>query len=521
MTRWFTLAVVASLVLAACSSTETENSSTRAERPSTSAPDVDGTLDDEAADEVPVDPAAPSDAGADTGTDTGQGGDAAGPSGDAPSEAPTTNDAEGGQRASDDSGSRARDFGPAGQGVTDSAVKVGFWLLNTDAACNATGAAGQTGRGNCEERSHAAEANALTAWVNDNGGVAGRKLDVVVHETHANNSSWAAQAESACEAFAADEKVFLAISEPQIGRPHFMRCMANKGIPVIDPGTWAWDSHDYEALFPYIYQPSRVLADRWLPAYVDGLAQRDFFEGDVPGDVRVGLVRYDSPVHERATEDVLLPRLAAHGVDDIEEAIVETPGGMSDLGDMNAELSNHILRFKANDVNRVLFFANAEIQFFFYNQAASQNFTPRYGLSTSDWLTLATDNAPDGQLDGALAVGWAPGFDTPRERDPESNAAMQRCQEALASAGIEDSFGGRNVKCDSYFFLKQILDTAPALNVDGIRASVEALGTDYQPVASFAATFGPGRYDGPSVWQHMAYQGDCECFVYEGRSNSF
>lgn len=517
MTRWFALPVVVFLVLAACSSTETENSSTRAEQPSTSAPPVTATQDDGAADAAPVDPAAPSDAGA----ATGQGGDAADPRPDAPAEGPTPSGADGERQGRDDSGSGDRDFGPEGQGVSDSAVKVGVWLLNTDAACNATGAAGQTGRGNCEERSHTAEAKALTAWVNDNGGVAGRELDVVIHETHANNSSWAAQAESACERFAEDEKVFLAISEPQIGRPHFMRCMANKGIPVIDPGTWAWDSHDYQELFPYIYQPSRVVADRWLPAYVDGLAQRGFFEGDVPGDVRVGLVRYDSPVHERATEDVLLPRLAAHGVDDVEEAVVETPGGMSELSDMNAELSNHVLRFKANDVNRVLFFANAEIQFFWYNHAASQNFTPRYGLSSSDWLTLAADNAPNGQLDGALAVGWAPGFDTPRERDPETNAAIQTCQEALASAGIEDSYGGRNVKCDQYFFLKEVLDTAPALNVEGVRASVEALGTDYQPVASFATTFGPRRYDGPSVWRHLSYQGDCGCFVYEGGASSF
>jgi substrate-binding family protein len=412
---------------------------------------------------------------------------------------------------------RTVDYGPPGRGVTRSAIKVGVWVLNTDNACNATGVAGHT-PGGCGNRDHVVEVNALTKWVNAHGGVAGRKLDVVVEETLADNSSWAAQAEAACEKFAVDEKVFMAIAEPQTGRPYFTRCMAKRGIPVIDPGPWAWDSTDYREVYPYIYQPSRPRADRWVKAYIDGLAARGFFKGNI----KVGLFRYDSGTHNRVTKSVLRPRLAAHGIRSFEEAVIRTPASVAALGDMNVELANHILRFKRAGVNRVLFFVGTgEFHFFYFTQADSQDFTPRYGMSSNDLLTLSTENAPEGQLDGAVAVGWAPGFDTIAAKDPGLNAAAKTCKQALAQGGVNDPWRGRNVKCDSYFFLKRVLDRAPALNVRGVRAAVEAIGTSYEAVTVLAARFGPGRYDGPSRWRDLTYQASCSCFVYSGPSKSF
>ena len=55
---------------------------------------------------------------------------------------------------------------------------------------------------------------------------------------------------------------------------------------------------------------------------------------------------------------------------------------------MNAQLSNAILRFRRSNVNRVLFFTvMGEFHFFYFRQADSQGFTPRYGVSSFDAIS--------------------------------------------------------------------------------------------------------------------------------------
>jgi substrate-binding family protein len=401
---------------------------------------------------------------------------------------------------------RVSDLGPPGQGVGRNKIKVGFWILDVSAACEGTGVRVAT----CADDDRG-ETEAINNYINKHGGIARRAIDPVIIKS-AIDRSHAAQAQAACESFAVDHKVFAVLVPPQPARIQLATCLAKRGVPVIDAGMWPYDRVDYQKVAGYYFQPDRPRPERWVRAYIDGLAAQGFFKGDT----RIGLVRWSAPAFERVTERVLKVRLAARGLRLLEEAAISPPDSLSGYGGMNAQINSAILRFSNSRVNRVLFFADiGEVQTFWFPAAESQNFRPRYGLTSTDTPGQSLEDlAPHEQLRGAMGVGWNPIFDVGPEVDPGGSRAAELCKKILRDAG-QDAGAGRNLKCDNAFFLKAVLDRAPALNVKGMRIAVENLGDRFLPSGTFATRFGPGRWDGPSLYRYLAFDfAGCECFKY-------
>lgn len=426
------------------------------------------------------------------------------PSGTAPGQAGTAAPSQ--PRAG---GAPAPGLGPPGRGVSATAIKVGFWIVDVSGTCSTLGVSGNPA---CEE-SDEGEIEAINTWINAHGGIAGRKLDPVVIKSDVERSGYAAEAEAACEAFTEDHKVFVVVVPPQISRPEFVSCLAARNTPVVDGGFWPFDRRDWQRLAGILYMPNRPRPERWVAAYIDGLAAQGFFGKGT----KVGLLRFEGAPFRRVTEGVLKPRLAAHGVRLTDEFAITPPQNTSsEYGTMNAQLNSAVLRFNDKDVDRVIFFGTLlEMQFFFMHSAEAQGFRPRYGLSSLDWPSFLEGLAPRDQLRGAVGVGWSIGYDVAAARDPGPNAAATRCKKILQDAGL-DPGAGRNAKCDSAFFLKAALDRAPALNLMGLRLAVEGMGRSFEPAETFAAQFGPSRYDGPASFRYVRFDDGCACFRYSG-----
>ena len=168
----------------------------------------------------------------------------------------------------------------------------------------------------------------------------------------------------------------------------------------------------WDQWLPTLYMPFSMSGDRLAGVYADELVAAGFF----PKGARVAIVRYDNPQHVRFAQ-LFRPRLAAAGVDVVEEVALRQPPSAAGAGDTAAQISNAILRLRASNVTHVAFVpTGGAVPFIFMNEAESQGYRPRYAMNSLDIPYFVSDQAPAGQLAGALAIGWSPASDTHREQ---------------------------------------------------------------------------------------------------------
>jgi hypothetical protein len=176
-------------------------------------------------------------------------------------------------------------------------------------------------------------------------------------------------------------------------------------------------------------------------------------------------------------------------------------------------LSNAILKLRSDGIDHVLAFdLGSELSFFFYPQAESQGYRPRYGLSSYQQMNLLLGNVPHAQFVNSLGVGWSPVLDVAPANDPGSPMAAT-CKKIYTSVGLK-SETGRSLYCDAVFFFKEALTRAPSISVAGLRAGAAALGASFQASYNVGSFFGPGRYDSPAMARDYSFQQSCDCFKY-------
>ncbi|HZN16222.1 MAG TPA: hypothetical protein VFB78_18285 [Acidimicrobiales bacterium] len=403
---------------------------------------------------------------------------------------------------------KPRKVGKMGPGVTDTEVRIGFEVVaNLSAGFILVGAEGSP-------PAEKGFIDALVAWVNRTGGLAGRKLVPIFQSTDPTGGTWSTQAQAACSTFTEDNHVFMAASSVVGGTDALWACMSEKNTPLISQNLWLFDHRYYEQRPGMLYQPGRGNPDRWAKAYVDGLFDAHYFEGNP----KVGLVRFDAPVMQRVTNDVVKPAMKAHGLAFTEEASISEPESIAGFSSASSQISNAILRLRAAGVTHVMFIENAGIlPFLFMPAAESQGYRPRYGMSSNDIPDTQASQVPPEQLPGSLAVGWLPPSDVGEENVPPGNAAHQKCIDIMKAAGLGNLTGFYvQPPCDTIFFLRTVFDRATDLTNEGIRAAAEQLGTSYNSPLTFTTKFAPGRTDGADSYQIMSFNSDCTCYRFSG-----
>ncbi len=418
----------------------------------------------------------------------------------------------------DDSGDGGSSDVPteSGKGVTDSTITIGVEFLDLGTTAAAEEAAGVEAVESSNEEAIAV-IETIVDDINDNGGMAGRNVEVVFHTTNIAEGTFATRDQETCAAFTEDNEVFAVVTLAN-GTIGLAECLADADTPVVwDQGvSWPFDQDDLEALAPYLYLPTKVNVSRF-GAYVDGLAEQGFFEPDSV----VGLVRYDIPSHDRAVENVIVPALEEQGLELAQDFAFTPATSVDDMTNVSIQAVTAVVQFRDAGVDRVLFLPTAQVMpLLFPIIAEVQDYRPRYGISTADAPNFMATNVPDAQLEGALGVGWDPVKDLGLENGAdviEENEIWVRCQELMVDAGLAE--GGAKA-CTPFLFLQEALDGVDGVNPDSLRAGVDELGTTAYSAVNFGTDWAADVYDGPSKMRALAYDAGCDCFEYTGEPMS-
>ncbi|NPC97674.1 ABC transporter substrate-binding protein [Nocardioides sp. zg-DK7169] len=396
-----------------------------------------------------------------------------------------------------------------GPGVSDDSVKVVFVAVDLDAIQKLTGFV------TAPVGDQEAQIQALEDWVNDNGGLGGKKLDAVFRLYDGQNDSPATE-EQLCNQVTQDDKAFAVVLTGQF-QSNARPCYAQRETLMLDATLYASDTAYYEELAPYLWSPSFPEYDSFIRAYVAATEKQGFFEGQKS----VGVVAADSPVNRRAVEEVGVPLLKEAGLD-VQVGWVDP----TDMGTLYAGQEQAADTFRSKGVQRVMFFGGSRLASIFASIAAGRQFTPRYSISSFDNPSFFINNPdliPDGTMDGMIGIGFHPPQDVSDELVPfpdPDNAAEVECFEVYKNAGI--TFESRESArvalpyCDAARMLKIGADNASGdLNAQTWSDAMAANGEGVETAAGFGGALDRGRA-GAGGYRAMRFDDECQCFVYDG-----
>lgn len=400
-----------------------------------------------------------------------------------------------------------------GPGVTDDAVKVVFVGVDLEGVKDITGF--KTANAGDPEK----QVEALEAWVNANGGVAGRKLDAVFRMYDAAVDSPAAE-EQLCNKVTQDDKAFAVVLTGQF-QSNARPCYAQRKTLVLDATLVATDDATYEKLSPYLWSPSYPSYDGFVRAYVSTLKENGFFKGRK----RVGVIAADNPINRSTMEKLAVPLLEDAGVKP-EIAWVDT----TDQGSLFQGNDQGAVTFRSGGIDRVMFLGGARLASIFASVASAQSFSARYAISSFDNPSFFVNNpetVPSDVLKGMVGVGFAAGQDVTDDQLPfPGTEPEKRCIDIYADAGI--TFSSREAArvalpyCDAAMLLQAgATELTDNLNAAAWGAAVEDLGSAFVPATGFTGTLGPGRHAASGAYRVLSFDRDCRCFVYKGGDVDF
>jgi ABC-type branched-subunit amino acid transport system substrate-binding protein len=394
-------------------------------------------------------------------------------------------------------------------GVDGDTVNVGFVIsVNQDAAQAALGTTGIT------FVPHQQLVDTLVADINDAGGLGGKQIVPVFHETdQVVDTDPQAITREICATMTEDNEVYAVVA---IGDPgtEVLACLNDAGVPLF-ASTGANFTFADQAVYdanPLYVNPSSINLDRAATALVSGLDQAGFFED---GAV-VGLIRLASPEFDAATTNSLEPALAAAGVEPAVTAALATIKTNDDIGRFSSEAQAAVLEMKEAGVTHLVFFeSGGAAPFFFLSAAKDQGLAPKLGFSSLSGGQTLVQNIQT----GGTNVAWSPVGEVPESSQLPESAEATECLDLIDSTRAV--FTSANAVsetlrfCDAVWVLRAAVEAAGGtVAAADLVAAVEGLGDSYQSPAGLATTFGPGRRDGVSEYYLTEYDPSCSCNVY-------
>ncbi len=437
----------------------------------------------------------------------------------------TTGGSTGGSGGSTGAGSGG---GPAttGLGVTAKTITVGATVTsNGDAANSAIGASGIT------QGDDRANIRALQDEINARGGIAGRKLEVVVHAYDAQSTQpGATQDAAACSDFTEDHQVMAVFSTGLTDS--FPECLRKAGVVQFSAGALVGEDRAFSQRYPQAFQLGTMTQERILRDTVGALARQKYFTGwnalngqAAPTPAKVAVLSYDQASSRNAVASTLLPALkaAGHPVDSAHVFFVHLAENQSDLSGTVAGIKSATLRMQQDGITHLVFNdLNGLLLGLFGTNAQSQQYYPRFGVTSGAGPQAIYDSGlvTAKQLNGMAGNGWLPSIDLPAADGTKySTPATARCLDIMKRR-TGQTYTSTNaasialIECDSFFLLAQALTGAPSLSPAGLVAGMESIGTSFTSALLPAAFLSPAQHDDGVRAFDLNWVADCTCVRY-------
>ena len=410
--------------------------------------------------------------------------------------------------------STAPTVGTIGRGMTPTTVRVGIITAQDSAAFGSAFGVKSTDSASFDQR---AMFQAIVKYVNERGGVRGRRIVPVYYDFSTTNAATnsATEEQAACDALTQDTTVYAVITAVATTTGTLQACLASRQTILIS-GSLAADSRFMARYADSLFAPVTFNMTRLFRNLVTAMSAAGYFSswdaangaaGVAP--VKVGVLTVGTATGRYAYSDGMIPALKALGY----TPVVFDQG--SSIQELVASTSQAVLRFQAEHVTHVF-----GATYLFAQQAESQHYRPRYALaSPGDPANVWQANAPAAQRNGSMGLGWQPRSDVDPRYDPGVLTPRSKiCDQIMVkNGGTLDNrtqvFSNRLV-CDLVFFLSDTLAPAGADPLH-FRAAVEALGTSFVPASTFSTRFAPTRqHDGAASYRIFADDTKCTCYRY-------
>lgn len=393
-------------------------------------------------------------------------------------------------------------------GVTDSAVKVGFVIID-QTRLNSTLGFESPDSGDLE-----AQINALAADVNANGGVAGRDLVPVIRTFDALTDS-ATNEEKLCRAFTEDDKVFAVVLFGMF-QDNSRPCYAEQQTLMLDTTLYPLDGDAAAEFSPYLFQPSLPDYGRLLEGLAVALSANGFFRSDS----RVGIIGIDNDQNRRVADQQLLPRLAALGVTPEDQAWVDPTSNAT----LQATQNQAVLSFKERRIDRVVVVGGSRLLAFLLTIAVPQEFFPAYAVTTFDNPNFVASGTPQAMV-GSVGVSVLPGWDLDSTQlEFPWSRGEERCIDVLAAAGhtFEARENAREslLYCDAVYLLADALADSDVVTAEAFADGVGGLGLR-DNAANYQSEWTRGETAGATGYRPIAFDTDCGCFQLIGEIEPF
>jgi hypothetical protein len=361
---------------------------------------------------------------------------------------------------------------------------------------------------------------ALTQWVNANGGLGGRQMELVKKIYLAETDSPQAE-EALCRSWTQDVGAFAVVLTGQL-QANARKCYAKGRTVMVDNASYPLDRQGYAELAPYLWAPGNPVYEDFLPEYVTSLAEQDFFTDAA----KVGVVSAEGPINRRAWEGIMAPALAEAGVTDPLIGFVDT----LDVASINTSLFQIAQDFKEAGVDRVLFLGGARLAGLWPISAQINGVNARLGLSSFDNPAFFGRNPKlweqsgftENPATGAVGISFAPAADIDDSQLPfPSSFPEQQCASIYAAGGL--TFATRQearlpfALCDAILFLKNSLDRVQGeVTPRAFGEAAAALEGRFQSSGNYATYFSVERQGGPAASRNMKFDPACSCLVLTG-----
>ncbi len=397
-----------------------------------------------------------------------------------------------------------------GPGVTEDSVKVVFIGTDLKAVEEITGFVTEP-VGDLE-----AQTEALETWVNDNGGLGGRKMEAVFRMYDAVTDTPASE-EQLCKQITQDDKAFAVVLTGQY-QPNARPCYKQAQTLMFDAALMASDQQYYDEMAPFLWTASFPEYGAFTRAQLQVMKE----EGMLDVDNGVGIVASDNDVNKRVYEKIVQPFFEDEGVDSQVSWIDAT-----DMTSLFGTLREAATAFRNKKYESVTFLGGARMASMFDSASAAVQYSPRYAMSSFDNPTYFVNN-PDkiseGVTEGMVGVGFHP----PQEVGdslafPTDNEST--CIDIYKDAGITwETREGARVGlpyCDATRLLKAAADELTGdFNAWNWADAAKNLGDSFQTASGWGTGLTSSNA-AAGAYRVMRFDQECKCFVYEGEERSF